>query len=110
MFNKPVIDNSEILAMKWNLPKNARITLKENKTATWAKNCIWWNIGYRWMNWSAYYDPDDTLGVVGEPYFEIIFEDAERFLVKDKELMFQRIQEECNKHDIVIDKYPEYFL
>lgn len=120
------IDNA-ILNMVWDLPKDATIEINKHKSSTmktFAPSCIWWNISHQSSSISVYYDPNDTLGYVGSPYFECYFpypvrenglvtsisSDTERFMARDTTELFKRIQEVIEDMKKAEQTNPEYFL
>lgn len=70
----------------------------------------YWRILYRYADWSIYFDIDDTLGVVGRPYFELWDgNDTERFYA-DKSGLSDAVKELCKQHDKELIEFPERFL
>jgi hypothetical protein len=88
--------------------------------------CNWWYLYYGHLKISVYYDPNDALGCVGQPYYEtyldhskIILEsyskidigsDTERFLTSESHLFISAIYTEIEEYKIKLDTNPEFYL
>ena len=102
---------------KWVLPDKAEATTKTNGIiSTMFSDCVWWNITYRSLIISVYYDPNNNLGYMTTPYFEVMSnspdeDDPSRYLLAtDTEEMFEDIAKLCAQHDIDIIERPEFYL
>lgn len=73
------------------------------------KNCKWWNIKYKFLNLSLYYDPDQVLGSFDGPYFEIYL-NGETYRFATIDYLQNFILESCQDHDEELKTNPENFL
>jgi len=81
-------------------------------------NVVYWYYMHKYLKISIYYDVNDDLGIVGEPYYEIYnvsvslsennFEDTLRFLSEDE--MIEELENQARIHEKEIEVYPERFI
>ena len=69
----------------------------------------YWKITYKFYNYSVYFDIDDTMGVVGVPYFEILV-DSDTVRFNNKAHLIKYVDDLCKDQDQEIIDFPERFL
>lgn len=104
--------NFGVIGFEWDLPIGAKLQPRKKDSITdYFPSVIQWFIFYRLTSFSIYYDPDDSMGYMGEPYFEIYdFNEVERFTLKESKRMFKHIQALCDRHDEHLETNPEVYL
>ena len=79
----------------------------------------YWLYTYKDLTISIYFDYNDDLGIVGEPYYEIYnvsengennFKDTIRYLKKDHVKMIRELEKQAKIHEKELQEYPERFI
>ncbi len=87
---------------------------RKNDDRTIYLDCNWWHLNYKFLKLSIYYDPSDSLGYVGKPYYEL-YDGNETFRyiadeVESEEEFLRDLNNMINAHDESIAKTPENWL
>ena len=107
---KAVIYSEEI---ETEIKKNFSITPKPRDDAFGVyPGCVWWRLTYQHLFLSLYYDPTDSLGIVGAPYYELYDgNETYRFLESGDpmELIFE-LHQNLAIYEAEFAQFPERFL
>ncbi len=79
----------------------------------------YWLYTYKDLTISIYFDYNDDLGIVGEPYYEIYnvsengknnIDDTIRFLYTEPDKMIKELENQAQIHEKELQEYPERFI
>ena len=75
------------------------------------KECNWWQLQYRYEEYSIYFDKHEVLGYFGEPYYELYDGDETwRWSQHDNTGFINFLDERFKEHDKKVYENPELFL